>query len=203
LSRIAPRGAAAFAALLALFLACAFVGGAIDPAVAAWAGEIRIRSPLLLQSALVLTQLGAAPITLGLGAAGALLLAGLGHSGRGAILGITIVAERLAVDGLKMFFGRARPEFDPQLVQVYNLSFPSGHAANSLTAYVLLAFFLVPGRFRTAALVAAFAIAFLVGLTRILIGVHWLSDVLGGWAAGLVAVMLALGADRRLGAREQ
>ena len=126
-----------------------------------------------------------------------------GSYARAAILLVAVIAERLAVDGLKLFFGRARPEFDHQLVQVYNLSFPSGHSANSLTAYVLLACFLVSGRFRPAAIVGALAIAFVVGLTRILLGVHWLSDVIGGWAAGLIAVMLALAADRRLAANEQ
>lgn len=194
------------AALLALFLACAFFGGGsggLDHAAAIWATKLRMDSPFLLQSAVGLTQLGAAPFTLGLGAGGALLLAIRRHYGRAAILLVAVIAERLAVDGLKLFFGRARPEFDHQLVQVHNLSFPSGHSANSLTAYVLLACFLVTGRFRPAAVVGALAIAFVVGVTRILLGVHWLSDVIGGWAAGLIAVMLALSADRRLGANEQ
>jgi undecaprenyl-diphosphatase len=206
LTAIDLRGAVGAAALLTLFLACAFVGGAaggIDSAVAAQAAAIRASAPFLLHSALVLTQLGSAPFTLGLGAAGALLLAARHHHGRAAILLVTIITERLAVDGLKLFFGRARPVFDTDLVHVHNLSFPSGHSANSLTAYLLLACFLATGRYRTAAIAMAFAITFIVGLTRILIGVHWLSDVVGGWAAGLIAVMLALAADRRLSAPEQ
>ena len=198
--------AAAPSALLVLFLVCAAIGGptsGIDPAVAAQAAATRASSPGLLHAALILTDLGSAPFTLGLGAAGALLLAIRHHHGRAAILLVTVIAERLAVDGLKLFFGRARPAFDSQLVQVHNLSFPSGHSAHSLTAYVLVACFLVTGHYRIAAIAAALAITFIVGLTRILLGVHWLSDVVGGWAAGLLAVMLALAADRRLGAQEQ
>ena len=206
MTRVTPASAAAFAALLVLFLTCAFLGGGtggVDPAAAAWAVKLLAASPFLLDASLVLTDLGSAPVTLGLGAAGALVLLVRRHSGRSAILIVTVVAERLAVDGLKMFFARARPLFDPELVQVYNLSFPSGHAANSLTAYVLLSCFVTPPRFRPAAILAALAIAFVIGLTRILLGVHWLSDVVGGWAAGLMAVMLALAAERRLAAREQ
>ena len=196
----------AAAALLALFLGCAVAGGAasrIDPAVAAQAATVRANAPHLLDFALVLTDLGSAPFTLGVGLAGALLLAARHQFTRAAILMVIILGERLAVDGLKLFFGRARPAFDTNLVHVQNLSFPSGHSANSLTAYVLVALFVVTGRFRMPAIAAAFAIAFIVGLTRILIGVHWLSDVVGGWAAGLLAVMLALAVDHRLGAQEQ
>jgi len=206
LIRIAPRSAAALVALLVLFLASAWTGGGtagIDSAAATWAVRLLASSPFLLDASLVLTGVGSAPVTLGLGAAGGILLALRKDYGRSAILVVAVIAERLAVDGLKLLFGRARPLFDHDLVQVYNLSFPSGHAANSLTAYVLTAWFLAPPRFRFAAIIGALAIAFLVGLTRVLIGVHWLTDVVGGWAAGTIAVMLAIVAERRLGARQQ
>ena len=193
-------------ALIILFLACAAAGGTaggIDTFVAAQSAAIRANSPFLLDSALILTNLGSAPFTLGLGLIGGLILAARHHFRRAAILIVTVIAERLAVEGLKLFFGRARPAFDANLVHVHNLSFPSGHSANSLTAYLLVACLAATGRYRAAAIGVACAITFVVGLTRILIGVHWLSDVVGGWAVGLFAVMLALAADRRLGAQEQ
>jgi membrane-associated phospholipid phosphatase len=200
------RNVAALAALVALFFICAVVGGgtgAIDSTAAAGAVKLLAASPLLLDLSLLLTEAGSAPVTLGLAAASALLLAFRKDYRRSAILLVAVIAERLAVDGLKLFFARARPLFDQDLVQVYNLSFPSGHAANSLTAYLLTAWFVAPPRFRLAALIVALALAVLIGLTRIVIGVHWLTDVIGGWAVGLIAIMLALAAERRLAARQQ
>jgi undecaprenyl-diphosphatase len=203
LTRRALRGPIWAAALLAIFLACFLIGGAIDPTIAAEAAAIRTASPLLLHSALILTNLGSAYATLGLGAIGALVLIGQRKEARATILLVAVIAERLAVEELKLLFGRIRPAFDSRLAHIDSLSFPSGHAANSLTAWVLVAFFLAPGRYRRAAIAAAFFIAFLVGATRVLLGVHWLSDVIGGWVVGLLAVMMALAADRRLGAQEQ
>ena len=197
---------AAFAALVILFIACSTGGrpaNGFDAAVAAQAAATRAASPFLLQASLFITNAGGAPITLGLATVGALVLASRRGTARVVILLVTVVATRLAVEGLKLFFGRVRPAFDTQLVQVHSLSFPSAHSANSLTTYVLLACFLASGRFRPAAVTIAFAIAFTVGFTRILLGVHWLSDVIGGWAAGLFAVLLAFACDRRLGAQEQ
>jgi membrane-associated phospholipid phosphatase len=202
-SRGGIRAAAIAAVLLLLFFTCAFVGGAIDPAIAAQATAIRAASPFILHSSLIVTNLGSAPVTLALGGLGALVLLGRRDNSRAAILLVAVIAERLAVEGLKLLFGRPRPILDPHFVQIHSLSFPSGHAANSLTAWVLFACFLAPARFRRAAIAAAFFIAFVVGVTRVLLGVHWLSDVIGGWAAGLLAVMLALAADRRLGAPKQ
>lgn len=194
------------AALFAMFVACALVGGAtsgVDTTIANWAAARRTALPFLFNLSLVVTELGSALVTLGLAVTGALLLVARRQSGRAAILFVAVVAERLAVDGLKLSFGRVRPEFDAQLVHVNSLSFPSGHAANSLTAWLLFACLVVPAHFRSAAIAVAFIIALTVGATRVLLGVHWLSDVVGGWAAGLLAVMLALAADRHLRAREQ
>ena len=196
------RWPAAAAALILLFIACFELGGAIDPAVAAAAGTIRAESPAILYSALFLTNLGSAPMTLGVAVVGAIVLVRRRQS-RAVILLVAVIIERLAIDGLKLFFGRARPLFDDSLVHVNSLSFPSGHAANSLTAWLLAACLAAPTPYRRPAIVAAIAIAVIVGATRVLLGVHWLSDVVGGWAAGLLAVMLALAVDRRLRQQEQ
>jgi undecaprenyl-diphosphatase len=201
LSRL--RWPAAAAALILLFLACFELGGAIDPTVAAAAAAIRAESPAILSSALFLTNLGSAPMTLGVAVVGAIVLIRRRRQSRAAILLLAVIIERLAVDGLKLFFGRARPLFDDSLVHVNSLSFPSGHAANGLTAWLLAACLVAPAPYRRPAIIAAITIALVVGATRVLLGVHWLSDVVGGWSAGLLAVMLALAADRRLRPQEQ
>lgn len=199
--------AAAAAALLVIFLVCAMLGGggsSLDSAAAVQAAVLRASSPTLLHAALLVTQLGSAPAVLGAAAIGALVLAIRRDHVRLAILLVTVLVERFAVEGLKLEFGRIRPTFDTQMVQVHSLSFPSAHAANSMTTYVLLACFLAVGRWRPAAIALAVGLAAVIGLTRVVIGVHWLSDVVGGWAAGGLAITLALAAVRnRSGAQQQ
>jgi len=97
------------------------------------------------------------------------------------------------VHELKDMVDRPRPEGG--LVGTSGSSFPSAHAAYS-TFYVWLAVTIVmrlrPGMARGAAVVAAgIALTALVGLSRVYLGVHYLSDVSGGWALGAAAFALA------------
>lgn len=84
---------------------------------------------------------------------------------------------------LKEVFSRARPEIVPHLDVVTNLSFPSGHATNVM-ATALLAALLIPQRRRPTWVVIAVSAAAIVGASRVLLGVHWPSDVVGGWCWG-------------------
>jgi membrane protein DedA with SNARE-associated domain/membrane-associated phospholipid phosphatase len=93
----------------------------------------------------------------------------------------------LLIHGIKAWTDRPRPP-DP-LTSASGSAFPSGHAAYS-TLYVWLAVTvslrLVPGITRRSLVIAAgIALAALVGLTRVYLRVHWLSDVTTGWALGL------------------
>jgi len=107
----------------------------------------------------------------------------------GILLGST-VAARLLVTAQKMSIGRIRPAENQHLVEVQTLSFPSGHAANSMVVYVLLAVFLIRDEAkRRWAVGAAILLSLLIGTSRVLLGVHWPSDVAGGWAFGLLWVL--------------
>jgi undecaprenyl-diphosphatase len=90
---------------------------------------------------------------------------------------------------LKDFFGRPRPLIVEYLSVPNSASFPSGHAANSTIVYILMAvalFEIVPGKYARICLTSvAFILALLIGISRIALGVHWPSDVLGGWIFGL------------------
>jgi undecaprenyl-diphosphatase len=89
---------------------------------------------------------------------------------------------------LKALFQRPRPDLVPHATAVYTSSFPSAHAMASAVVFLTLGGMLarIQPRRRLQGyilLVAAFLTAS-VGLSRVYLGVHWPTDVLGGWAAG-------------------
>ncbi len=123
-------------------------------------------------------------------------------TGRGwnALLVFFTVASGVALSVLlKSLFNRPRPPAELHLVHTQTLSFPSGHAMMSAIVYLslgVLVAHLVPRRSQKVFAVGVAAlIAGLVGFSRVWLGVHYMTDVLAGWAAGLVwALLCHLGA---------
>jgi undecaprenyl-diphosphatase len=95
---------------------------------------------------------------------------------------------------LKGVFARTRPDIVPHLVKVSDLSFPSGHSMAAAVIYLtlgaLLARFTARRRVRIYVIAVSLILTFLVGVTRIYLGVHYPTDVLAGWAAGLVWALM-------------
>ena len=89
---------------------------------------------------------------------------------------------------LKAFFARPRPVFDKPLLLETSYSFPSGHAMESMILYGMLAYLAVRAlstwRARTAVVFGAAILVLLIGFSRMYLGVHYLSDVAAGYAAG-------------------
>lgn len=106
------------------------------------------------------------------------------------LLGVLILSA-LANIGLKRAFDRARPTIE-HLVVVETLSYPSGHAMSAMAFYgflIYLVFKIKMQRWLRILLTIVFAaLIFLIGLSRIYLGVHFPSDVLGGFIAGLIWV---------------
>jgi len=107
----------------------------------------------------------------------------------GALLVLCSVGGGAALStALKLGFDRPRPDLVPHGVDVYLASFPSGHAMLSAVTYLTLGAILArvqPGwTLRLYVLALAALVSLLVGLSRVYLGVHWPTDVLGGWSAG-------------------
>ncbi|MBD9368092.1 phosphatase PAP2 family protein [Xanthomonas sp. XNM01] len=89
----------------------------------------------------------------------------------------------------KQVFQRERPSLWESIAPESTFSFPSGHAMGSITLAAVLVLLAWPTRWRWPVLVAATVFTVLVGVSRIYLGVHYPSDILGGWAAGLAWVV--------------
>ncbi|MFM8563044.1 MAG: phosphatase PAP2 family protein [Acidimicrobiia bacterium] len=97
---------------------------------------------------------------------------------------VAMISTAVVVAASKVAFGRERPPLDDRLVEVGSASMPSGHAAYA-AALAAVAWVAVADRENTpAARAAAVTLAVLAGLARLVLGVHWLSDVLAGWVVG-------------------
>ena len=133
------------------------------------------------------TDLGSGWVTWPLAALAAVALAASRRWMEFWALVVGFVMTILLVHGIKVWTDRPRPP-EP-IVSAHGSAFPSGHAAYS-TLYVWLAVTLslrlVPGITKRSLVIgAAILVSALVGLTRVYLRVHWLSDVTSGWALGL------------------
>jgi undecaprenyl-diphosphatase len=111
----------------------------------------------------------------------------LARRGRMALVAVITIAGGLALtQALKAGFERSRPDLQLHEVVVYTASFPSGHTAMSAITYLtlgaLIARELSGFRLKVFVMLASVATTLLVGVSRIYLGVHWPSDVLGGWS---------------------
>jgi len=182
---------ATFALLLFAIIAAVVISGlstSLDHAGAALFRAIQA-PPWLAETARDLTGLGS-NVVLGLVsiiAAGYAALTRRRHDA--ARLLAAPVGCLLLVGIVKTIVGRARPELPLDGPLVFTSSFPSSHAALSAAVLTVGTGILIrqqPSRAVTCFIVSAAAgLSILIGLSRIYLGLHWLSDVLAGWTLGL------------------
>ncbi|SMQ95553.1 phosphatidylglycerophosphatase B [Xanthomonas fragariae] len=91
--------------------------------------------------------------------------------------------------GAKQFFQRERPSLWESIAPESTFSFPSGHAMGSMTLAAVVVALAWNTRWRWPVTIVASLFALLVGVSRIYMGVHYPTDILGGWSAALVWVV--------------
>jgi len=180
-------GGAAFALLLLTVVVEWEPLRAVDSAVASALNDVVSGHPVLLSVLRVFTHLGGSPINWLIIAVvvGWLLIRRLPWLALYAV--VTGAGAAFLSPAVKELVDRARPVVDIAVAAAPGRSFPSGHAFGSMVSYgLLLLVFLpvVPRRARVPVIAAAGALLVGVGFTRVALGVHYVSDVVAGWALG-------------------
>ncbi len=164
-----------------------------------------IGPPALQETARDITALGGATVLglLTLITGGFLLFDGKRHL---AIFVYGSVASGFLVSAiLKSLFQRPRPDLVPYAANFSTTSFPSGHSMLAALTYLTLGALLGRAqerkRLKAYFLLVAATLTFLVGLSRVYLGVHWPTDVLAGWTAGASWAILCWLAARWLQSR--
>jgi membrane-associated phospholipid phosphatase len=186
----------AASSLMFAWLAMGVEGGGpvvgVDNAVAAW---LHAHASGFATGVLsTVTQLGGASVLLAITVLAVLALLLRRRLAHAALMGAALAGGELLNMALKAAFERPRPQFSDPLATAAGFSFPSGHAMVSLTVYGALAFVVAAGlgsrRARVAVLGSALALVIAIGLSRVYLGVHYVSDVVAAYCAGLAWLML-------------
>jgi membrane-associated phospholipid phosphatase len=155
------------------------------------------------------TTLGNGTVLAGVTLIAVFLLLRRGRRREALLVGLAFAGSELLSYSLKLGFRRDRPFFTDPLATEPTFSFPSGHATVSLAVYGAIAVVVarrLSGRAQIVCLAAAALLVSLIGLSRLYLGVHFLTDVLAGFAAGtawLAACVVTLHLHERLRPRRQ
>lgn len=157
----------------------------IDSSVGQWgADHATERSTQLLQ---LVTDLASTPVTIGvIVVVGTIEMVRVPNRWIPPFLLTVVLGEVILVNTVKQVLDRVRPTFNP-VAETLGPSFPSGHSATAAALYAGVALVLARRRSpRTRALLAGGAAAIAIGVacSRVMLGVHWLSDVVAGLAFG-------------------
>lgn len=134
----------------------------------------------------------------------AALLVGRRRADLATVLLVSSAGTWLTVNGLKLLVRRPRPPEVLRLAHASGWSFPSGHAGNAAATYLaigVVAALVLPRRWeRVAAVACGAVVTMLIGISRVYLGVHWLTDVLAGWFVGVawLATLLVVTTGRRV-----
>jgi undecaprenyl-diphosphatase len=178
---------------------------ALDESAASWTNRHAHHAPGMIGAMEVLSFMGK-PIFLAL----VVGLPAIWLLRRGArkivvFLVVTCIGGGIVDSLVKLAVGRSRPEVDDPIIVAFGKSFPSGHSMSSVICYGALIVALSPlmsDRVRRTATACAAVLVLAIGTSRLVLGVHFITDVLGGyvlgaaWLIGSVAAFETWRADR-------
>lgn len=166
------------------------------------AQALRADHPGLTEMMRDITALGSTAVLVLISSLTVVYLVLSGHRGRAALLALSAISGTGLLYYFKALVARARPDAALADAVVSGWSFPSGHTSMSaivfLTLGSLLAAMRVRQRERIFILATAVLLTVLVGISRVMLGAHWASDVLGGWSFGAAWALLCLMVARLL-----
>jgi membrane-associated phospholipid phosphatase len=202
--RLSPEGSRLATALLATFAGCTLAFSklaeemasgelvSIDGTVVAWLHTHATGAATLLLSSV--TRLGATQVLLAVTLLAALALLVQRRVAHAALMGLALAGGEALNWALKAAFERPRPSFSDPLATAAGFSFPSGHAMVSLTVYGALAFVIAASvgsrRAQLLVLISAVVLVLAIGFSRVYLGVHYATDVLAAYSAGLAWLTL-------------
>ena len=135
-----------------------------------------------------ITYLGNWQAIVGLGIVAVVILWSLKKKRETMFLIVALTSGEIIKEFLKLFFHRERPDMSLALIQENDYAFPSGHCVMSVIFYGMICYFIYQvckNKWQKIILLTATVIlVFLIGYSRVYLGVHWISDVLGGWIIG-------------------
>ncbi|MEK9177922.1 MAG: phosphatase PAP2 family protein, partial [Patescibacteria group bacterium] len=115
---------------------------------------------------------------------------------------VSVGSTGFIIELMKTFFMRARPENALQILNDY--SFPSGHAALAAAFFIVIAYLFTPKIHswvkRELFIVICVLVIILIGVSRIVLNVHWVSDVIAGWSLGIFCATATILLVRYVGA---
>ncbi|MGK8485312.1 phosphatase PAP2 family protein [Nocardia asiatica] len=190
--------------LTALLVVCAAVltagvvggggPGRIDRGISDWA--IAQRNDALTPVAVVVSVLGGTLAMTALATATCLVLSWRRRWTSAALVAVAGLGGGLLVRGGKRLTDRDRPPVEDHLISVSNQAYPSGHGMGSFVVVGIVLVVALPGLHgpltRACAAIAAVVFVAAVGLSRIYLGVHWTTDILGAWCFGALWLILCL-----------
>lgn len=116
------------------------------------------------------------------------------HRAEAYVFGLNCIGGAILGTGLKLVFGKVRPQLWPQLINETTFSYPSGHALGSMILYGFLAYVLATlyPRFCWVFYGLASLLISAIGLSRLYLGVHWPTDIIGGYGIGFLWLSICI-----------
>ncbi|MGQ4617437.1 phosphatase PAP2 family protein [Nocardia sp. R7R-8] len=168
--------------------------GGFDRGITDWA--VAHRTDALTPVAATVSVLGGTLAMTALATATCLVLCWRRRWTSAALVAITGLGGGLLVRGGKRLTDRDRPPVPEHLINVAGQAYPSGHSLGSFVVVGIVLAVALPGipgpTLRACAAITAALFVTAVGLSRIYLGVHWATDVLGGWCLGALWLILCL-----------